>query len=287
MMISYKDDGSFALKMKLAVVLLATLLIGLNTVHAEDDPEPDKFKFTLGGYSIFRYDSKVALTDTDLGAGVIIDPQDTLGLDSKQTVARLTGYYRFNKTHAMDFAYYKISTDGSKTLDESIDWTDEDGNEITIPIGAKVTSALDYEILKLGYLWSFYHTNKVEMSAGAGLHVTKLNFDLSASTTNSGKDAQDARVTVPLPVFSFQINYSITPKLSWLFKTEVFGLKYGDVTGTYADNTLAMEYRFAKHFGLGLGLGSSSLDIEEDSSDEKVIYQNRISGFLLYATLHF
>lgn len=286
-MINYTGDGSFAQKMKLAILLLATLLIGFSSVHAAEDLEPDKFKITLGSYSIFRYQSKVALSNSNLGAGVFIDPQETLGLDSEQTVARISGYYRFNEKHALDFSYYKIGTTGSKILEEDLEWEDEDGNEITIPVGAKVSSLLDYEILKLGYLWSFYHTDKVELSAGAGLHVTKVDFDLSASTTSSGGDAQDARVTVPLPVFSFAFNYSITPKLSWLFKTEVFGLKYGDVTGTYTDNTLAMEYRLYKNFGLGLGLGSSALDIEEDGSDEKIIYQNRISGILLYATVHF
>jgi len=287
MMINYTGDASFALKMKLSILLLATLLIDFSSVHAAADLEPDKFKITLGGYSIFRYDSKVALSDSNLGAGVFIDPQETLGLDSEQTVARISGYYRFNKKHALDFSYYKISSDGSKILEEEIEWKDEDGNTITIPIGAEVKSALDYEILKLGYLWSFYHTDKVELSAGAGLHVTKVNFDLTSSTTSSGGDAQDARVTVPLPVFSFALNYSITPKLSWFFKSEVFGLSYGDVTGIYTDNTLAMEYRFYKNFGLGLGLGSSSLDVEEDGSDEKFNYQNRISGILLYATVHF
>ena len=46
MMINYAGDGSFALKMKLAVVLLAILLIGFSSVHAAEDLVPDKFKFT-------------------------------------------------------------------------------------------------------------------------------------------------------------------------------------------------------------------------------------------------
>jgi hypothetical protein len=287
MMINYTGDGSFALKMKLAVLLLATLLIGPGSVHAAEDLNPDKFKFTLGGYSIFRYDSKVALTDSNRGAGVFVDPQETLGLDSEQTVARLTGYYRINKTHSVNFSYYKISSDAKKVVETEFDWIDENGDPITIPIGAEVKSALDYEILKLGYLWSFHHTDKVELGVGAGLHVTRVDFSLQSDSTNLGSSAGDASVTAPLPVVSFALNYSVTPKFSWLFKTEIFGIKYGDVTGIYTDTTLSAEYRFVKNFGLGLGLGASSLEADQDGHDENFSYKNRISGLLLYATLHF
>jgi len=286
-MVSYTSYSSVALNVKLAVLLLVTFLASPFAVYAAEESTPDKFKLSLGGYSIFRYDSKVSLTNPQLGAGAIIDPQDTLGLNSEQTVARISGYYRFNPRHALDFSYYKISTTGRKILENELEWIDKDGNEIIIPIGAEVKSVLDYEILKLGYLWSFHHTRKVELSVGAGLHVAKANFDLTASTTGSGDEAADARLTVPLPVFSFLLNYSITPRLSWLFKTEIFGLMYGDVTGSYTDTTLAMEYRLVKNFGLGLGLGSSALDLQEETSEEKYTYENRISGILLYATINF
>lgn len=272
---------------RVTVLFVAIVLTGFGSVHAAEDLHPDKFKFTLGAYSVVRYDSKVALSDTNVGTGVFIDPQESLGLDSEQTVARITGYYRFNENHALDFSYYRISSDASRTLEEEIDWVDEDGNDITIPVGANVSSSLDYQILKLGYLWSFYHTDKVELAAGAGLHLTRIGFDLAASSTSSGGDTQNARTTVPLPVFSFVINYTVTPRLSWLYKTEVFGLKYSDVTGTYTDNTLALEYRFVKHFGVGFGLSSSSLDVRKDESDREFAYENKISGVLLYASVHF
>ena len=281
MMINYTGDGSFALKMKLAVVLLTTLLIGFSSVHAAEDLNPDKFKFTVGGYSIFRYDSKVALSSGNGGAGVFIDPKETLGLNSEQTVGRMTGYYRINKTHSVNFSYYKISSSANKVVEKEFEWNGE-----IIPVGATVSSALDYEILKLGYLWSFHHTDKIELGVGAGLHVTRVDFDLQSSSTVGNNDG-DANVTAPLPVISFGLNYSVTPKFSWMVKTEFFGIKYEDYTGIYTDTSLVMEYRFVKHFGLGLGFGTSSLEVEQDGSDKNFSYANRISGALMYATLHF
>ena len=64
----------------------------------------------------------------------------------------MTGYYRFTKEHALSYAWYKISSRGNKAIEEEFDWVDENGDQITIPIGAKVDSIIEYEIFKLGYL---------------------------------------------------------------------------------------------------------------------------------------
>jgi hypothetical protein len=265
---------------------LAILLAFLHSAQAEESL-PDKFKIAIGGYSILRFDSRMSLTDPNVGAGISLSPEDTLGVNNEQTVLRLTGYYRFTEEHALTYAWYSISARGNKTIEEEFDWLDENGNEITIPVGAKVDSTLNYEIFKVGYLWSFYHTDKVELAIGAGLHVTRISVDLQADRTNSGEEAENVAVTVPLPVISFGLNYSITPKLSWGLKSEAFALKYGDSNGLYTDITLSMEYRVIDNIGVGVGLGSNALNITEDAPEGKFTYDNRISGLLLYTAAYF
>lgn len=279
-------NSIYFLYRKCVFFLVAILFASINPAHAEDNV-PDKFSITIGGYSVYRYDGTMSLTDPDLGAGISISPEDTLGLDNEQTVFHLTGYYRFTKEHALTYSWYRIKSDGHKTVEKEFEWLDEDNNTITIPVGAKVDSSLDYNIFKLGYLWSYYHTDKVEMSIGAGLHITRISADLHADTTSSGLEAQNVAVTAPLPVISFSINYAVTPKFSWLMKVEAFTLKYKDWDGIYTDTTLAMEYRAFKNIGLGIGLGTNSLKITEDTSDHKFIYDNRISGVLMYAAAYF
>lgn len=186
------------LRSKKSLILLVTLLVAsINPVHAEDVVS-DKFKIALGGYTLVRYDSTMSLTDPELGAGISISPEDTLGLETTQTVLRLTGHYRFTKKHALTYSWYSISTDGNKSVEEEFEWLDENGDTITIPVGARVDTSLDYDIYRVGYLWSFHHTEKVEMSAGAGLHLTRVAIGLRAETTSSGVDTQDVSTTVPL-----------------------------------------------------------------------------------------
>ena len=271
---------------KTAFALITMLVVSTNIAHAKE-AVPDKFKIALGGYSVFRYDSTMSLTDPDLGAGISIRPEDTLGVDNRQTVLRLDGYYRFTKEHALTYSWYSISSQGDKVIEEDFEWLDENGDPITVPVGAEVNTALDYDIFKVGYLWSFHHADKVELAAGVGLHMTRIGVNLRTDTTSSGVDARDVSTTVPLPVLSFVLTYSVTPKLRWYLKAEAFALKFEDWDGLYTDSLLGIEYRAFKNVGLGIGLGSNSLKVTETASDYKFIFDNRITGLVLNVAAYF
>jgi hypothetical protein len=273
--------------LKKTTFLLVTMLVATTNLAHAGEAAPDKFKIALGGYTLLRYDTTMSLTDPDLGAGVSIDPEETLGLDTTTTVLRLNGHYRFTKSHALTYSWYSISTDGNKSIEQEFDWLDENGDIITIPIGARVDTRLDFDIYKVGYLWSFHHTDKVEMAAGAGLHLTRVAVGMRAETTSSGIDTQDVATTVPLPVVSFNLTYNITPKFSWGFRAEAFALKFEEWDGIYTDSSLAMEYRAFKNVGLGIGLNTNTLKVTEDTSEYKFIFDNRISGILVYAAAYF
>ena len=170
-------NSIYSLPKKRVFHLVTMLFASINPALAEDSV-PDKFSITIGGYSVFRYDATMSLTHPDPGAGILISPEDTPGLDNKQTVLRLMGHYRFTKKHALTYSWYRISSQGNKMIEKEFEWLDENNGPVTIPLGANVDSSIDYNIFKVAYLWSFHHTNKVEMAVGAGLHVTRFTVDL-------------------------------------------------------------------------------------------------------------
>ena len=275
-----------SLRKQAFILLVAIPLVIINPAHAEEEV-PDKFRIALGSYAVVRYESSMSLTDANLGAGISISPEDTLGVQTEQSVLRLDGYYRFTKTHALTYSWYSISSDGSKTLEDDIDWLDQNGDPITIEIGANVNTTLDYDIFKVGYLYSFYHTDKVNLAVGAGLHTTRIAIGLRAESTGTPLDTKDVNTLLPLPVFSFGIIYHVTPKFAWHIKAEYFALQYDKWEGSYTDTTMGIEYRFFKNVGLGIALASNSLKVTEDTSDYKFIYDNRINGVLINAAAYF
>jgi len=270
----------------IGLVVLVSSLLSLSTGASADEPE-ERFTLSVGAYSVFRFDSSAMLTSRDFDLGVAFNPQNALGLDSTQTVLQLNAGYRFNSRHAMEISWYRIATDSSLSLRDEIEWVDENGDPITIPIGAFVSSNLKYEIAKIGYLWRFYDSDKVSLSAGAGLHVTQVELDLRAESTSSGVSASRGDTSLPLPVISFSLGYSMSPRFGWFLKTEVFALSFDDLSGTYNDTQLGIEYRLWDKVGIGAALGNNAFRVVEESGRTRFEYDNRITGALLYLRGYF
>jgi hypothetical protein len=267
------------------VALLAVLFSA--TVMAEE-PVPDQFRLAIGGFNTNRIESTLSLTGADAGVGASISPRDTLGLEVESTVLRIEGHYRFNQEHALTYGWYNISADGNKDVSEEFEWVDEDGNTITVPIGANVNTLLETEIFKLGYLWSFYRSDKLELSVGGGLHTTRLTVGLDASITNPpNSSVENVDSTLPLPVISFALNYQVTPKFGWYVKAEAFALAFDNYSGSYRDSLVGAEYRFWRQVGLGAAISFNSLNLQEDDAEAKLRYQNSITGAMVYLATYF
>ena len=279
-----KRAASFNWCLLVSTFVVCTGLLGSAPSMAQDN---EKFKLAVGGYSVFTYDSAMSLTETNVGVGVSISPRDTLGLDGEQTVFRLDGLYRFNSNHALTFSWYKISSDSDKTVLEDFEWVDEGGNTVVIPTGTNVASSLTYDVFKMGYLWSFYHSDKVELAAGAGLHLAKVGVGLSIDSGLFDSELRAAKSDLPMPVLSFMLDYSVTPKFDWFLKTQLFALELGEWRGLYSDVQLGMEYQVFEHFGVGVGLGSNSLDVSRESDNVRFNFDNRVTGLHIFVSVNF
>ncbi len=256
-------------------ILLAGLFFAAPALA--DELAGDRLKIGVGGYALSGFDANITLEDADSGAGISISPIETLGMDFNTTVFRIDGGYRFTRTHSMQFSWYRIASRGTKVLGEDIKWDD-----ITIPATATVSSELKYDIVKLGYLWSFYHNDKVEMGVGAGVHVTRLSLLMNATFAGSELETQDVNTTVPLPVVMFVIAYQINDKWRWVVDDQWFSMNFERIQGSYNDNTVRVEYQAWKNVSLGLGVGVNNLYIEDANNDYVFKYRNRIAGVMLY-----
>ena len=269
------------------LVSIATLVL-LGSGPAMSD-EYDRFELAAGGYVVVQYDSVVSLTETNVGVGISFSPRDTLGLDGEQTVFRLDGRYRFKPKHGLTFSWYRISSDSNKTLLDDIDWVDEDGNSVTIPTGTAVDSSLGYDIYKIGYQWSFYRTDKVELAAGAGLHFADVRLELGVESGLFDSELRTATSDVPMPVASFGVEYSVTPRFDWYIDAQLFALDLGEWRGVYSDFQLGVTYQLFEHVGAGMALGSNNLQIvrDYDNEDVRFDYNNRVAGIYLFLRANF
>jgi len=261
------------------------VMLFVNTSFAAEegspaDKYPDRMMFRLGFYNISDTNTDIRVNATGAGGlGTVINFEKDLGGEGSENAPRIDAYYRFNDKHRIDFEWFEVNRAGSRILD--IDFTYEG---VDYNVGGTVDSTLDSRTLKVAYGYSFYHTKEVELSFSAGLHF--MNYEVSLSDTTNNKRNENG-VTAPLPVLGMSINYNISDRWLFRYKTQTFYLELGDVIqGSLLDVELDLEYRFTKHFSAGLGITRLSVDAEIEDDDYKGSITDLYRGYLFYVAAY-
>ncbi len=265
-------------------VLLFTLLLFGTTLVQASEPLPDDLELRLGGYLLADQSTDVKVSKNGLGA--TINLQDLFEMKATTQVFRLDGYYRFTPTQGVEFSWYSINN--SSQSEDKIDFQWGDKN---ISASGALNTYFNTDIYKVNYLYSFYHTEKVELSLGVGLHITALevgfngNYTTNGTADNSGEDAQ---VTAPLPVVGFRLNYHILPELKVKYAVDYFFIAFDGSSGGLTDSLLSVDYRVTRHFGLGVGFNSTRMRLETDLDDDvQLNVQHDVAGGLVYGTFNY
>jgi hypothetical protein len=258
------------------VMIAAVIGLGANNTWAEEFP--DKWAVRAGGFLVRNFDTTIRLDAKGAPVGTSIDFGDTLGGDLEVAVARVDGYYRFNPRHRLDLSYYRIERKGSRFVNVDIQWGDQ-----SFSANDLFESEIDTGVLKLGYTYSFYHNDDVELGVSAGLHTSSMR----ASLSNSSGQSQAESITAPLPVVGFLMDYHITPRWTAKLSTQYFAIDVWKVRGLLSDTLVATEYRFTRHLGAGLGFNHYGTGLELEGDNAVLTERSSFRGFLAYVSASF
>ena len=244
----------------------------------------EKFTLNVGGF-LTNYDSGVRLGGTR--ARIEIDGEDTLGLETSQTVFRIDGLWRFtnNRRHRLDFSWWSLKRDGTRTLLEDIEF-----NDTTFPIGTVVNSSLNTSIYKGTYSYSLIQNNSLDLGVSIGLYVAQTDFAISSSGLFTGSEAES--ITAPLPVLGIRADIALAPKIFLKNSLDVFYYKEGGFKGSFYDLKVVLEWNAFKNIGFGIGAESLRLDLEADGAgflniDLRGSINLENLGLLFYGKLYF
>ncbi|MET0066686.1 MAG: hypothetical protein ABW076_10130 [Candidatus Thiodiazotropha sp.] len=262
-------------------VALPALLLWHGTAFGQT-PETESLKVDLGIYFILNTSTALSYVSSK-AVGVTIDSERDLDWQTSLNVFRLDGKYRFTPSHSVDFSYYGFDRDGEVVLDQELTWGDQ-----VYPINANLDTRMSRETYRGSYNWSFHHDEKVELGLSLGLHVTQFSVDLEGTYNGAVVASNSNKLTAPLPVLGFVLNYAITPALTWSNQFELFYLSMSDSTGSLTDLKSALEYSFDKRWGAGLAVVSNRLKAEHTDSQDRTLYlDDHALGLNAYVTLRF
>lgn len=250
------------------------------------DPERNPWghgQVYVGGF-LPSVDTTVAVGSDEAGAGIDINLEDALGLDTSDTVLRAGGSIRLGESrrHAFQLDYLGIEREASKTLEQDITIDGE-----TYPAGTDVSTVSTIEVIRAGYSYSYYLDDRINLGLGFGLYAIPLELEfegLTASDTSS--------FTAPLPTLGLGLDIALKPNLFLRQRIDLFYLEVGQFEGAMSDMLLGLEWRPWEHVGIGLAYNRFQIAIEAEDEDYPGIdfvgdLDYQYNGALLYLTYAF
>ena len=217
----------------------------------------DRFVFELGAY-YSKASTAASLGPSSGGSGVVVDFENTLGLEDRN-VSAIGGFaWRFSERWRLEVEYFSLNRDATRTLAADVTWGDQ-----TFTAGSTVNSAFDFSDLRVGVGYSFFKRRDKELGAGVGLHVSGIK----ASLQSSGIGAESTDVLAPLPVLSFFGAFALTNEWAVRMRMDWLSLNYDIYSGDFRSTAIDVLYQPFRNVGFGLGLRSYVLDVEVDDTD--------------------
>ena len=275
-------------KFVLSLAIIFFVLCLVQPALAKETSQAEKpwkrFSLKLGG-AANTTDSSVRLGVN--GLGLAVDVEDILNLESTTSTFAVQGYWRFMKRrrHRLDFSWLAFHRSAETMLGRDITIGDLD-----LPLGTQVNTNLNIDLYRVGYSYSFFQDDRIDLAIGIGTYVLPIKFDITAAGLIRGAESES--ITAPLPVFNLRADFAITPK--WFLRTsfDVFYLELFDFKGGIADSKVAIEYNPFKHVGFGLSLNSFKLKVEAENSDIPGVdflgsFEYNSLGAMLYLNFYF
>ena len=267
------------LRRLLTALAILPLLASASAAAAERETLafPERFVFRIASYSVRGADTELSvLSDTLIGSG--FDFTDDLGGENNVDVPRIDGFFRINDRLRFEFGALQIRRDGLNRLEINLDIGDE-----SYSAGDVVVSEIDYELLKLGYAYSFYRSREVELSFTFGLDLTSYSLDYRLV---DGSSADSSKASGPLPMFGVRIAYMIEPKWSLHYLSEVLFIETGGVEGSFVNHELDLRYRLDRRLVIGAGLTRFSMDLDSEDAEWRGRIADTHQGFMLFGAFY-
>jgi len=213
-----------------------------------------------------RLDTRVRRDSSTGIVGTVIDFESTLGMDDKDQLPLLLGYYRVAKKHRINFHYFRLDRNGNSINEQAIRFGD-----ITFPANLPLSSFFNVDVYSLAYSYSLIHDEKKELAFNVGLQFQDIEIGISGNL-GPGLISEETAVFAPLPTFGGTFDYAITDK--WIF-TSLIGifaieLDLGDDTefsGEILQFNTGVAYKAFKNVGFALQYNYFRVDVDVNDPD--------------------
>lgn len=248
----------------------------------------ETYKLNIGG-NVTDFDTTLRINSRDDSVDNEIELEEDLGFSDSVQLGFIRGFWRMGERHRLSLLYTPLRRSSEVTTQNDID---VGGN--TIKAGAYVDTTVKTHVFDIEYVYSFYKRPNIELGVTAGLYWMNSSAELNAAgeVIIEGETEPEfytdykanQRLIAPLPLIGLIAGYEIND--SWRVKAQVrlFDVTINDIEGRLFSSSLATEYFFTDHVGLGTSLVWFDLSVRYNG----VVFYNSLGyeyqGVQLYMT---
>jgi hypothetical protein len=259
--------GSSVLALFLFLTIASGFVHGGAAYGEETSSEefPERLKL-YGGYQLlFGLNAKFRFDGSRTGLGSTFDFHNDVGGEENDNMLRVGTLFRFNRHHAIGFSWYEINLKGNKTIDDDFQIDDT----IFLASGT-IQSKVDLTMYRLFYNWSFYRSDKTELTLSPGMYFGDfeatfegtLIIDPSTNNPISRRSTVREALFAPLPTIGLSVDYKILPRLTANIRADFFYVDIDEVEGSMTELFVGLEYRVFKHFAVGAAYDRLWLNVD-------------------------
>lgn len=211
----------------------------------------------------------------------LIDFNEELGLKAADETFSLDVGWRFASNWMLTAQYFESANKSAWQLDEDIEWED-----LVFPAGSTAAAGSRFSLTSLFVGRALDTKENFEIGFGMGLHLIEVSAYIEGTALGPGGEAYFGREAVktdaPLPNIGAWYKHSISP--SWAFRARIHWIdaSIDKYDGHVTNLSLGFNWRFSKHFGLGLNYNDFELDLKVRESDWRGRVINRHDGLFLH-----
>ncbi len=269
--------------------ILAVLLSGLGVASAWaiDDGAGAVINQRITVYGgIQYYQAEGTFRSTEAGRPEIEVDLDTLNLDDNEISPIFGMIFNFGKRWSLRLDYFGYHDDADATAEYTFDFED-----LVVPVGARMESSLDMDIIAANLAYNFIHTDRARFGFGVGFHVADIELGISAKLKINDKEISlgdgSADLLAPVPNLYAYGAYAFTDQFLMRYGGGWMSLNYGDFDGSLVFANAYLEYWPFPHAGFGAGYRYVDADIDYDSGSKTEKYDVTLPGPVVYVSFGF
>ena len=233
------------------VLLLATLCFGVGArrAHADDyfSPTNERVRVSLG--AMYLSTATTVRADSSFGVtGTVVDAENQFGLDKKNFEPKFEADVRVATRHRLIFDYFTLDRSGNAAVGAApIIFRD-----VVLLPNDPLQATLNLHTLGIAYGYSFWHSEKLELSATVGVHAAEISALVKVQTATT-HIIQSEDQAGPVPTVGLTATWVLSKRFYLDARAQYLDVhvsNYDGSLGVYEFNAL---YRLRPNVSFGLG----------------------------------